>query len=66
MGLINRLVKITDLWDYTPEYNADGTEKHVNCDGARFHVLSWSADGQRCSCANCEINHPPEKRKVTK
>jgi hypothetical protein len=34
--------------------------KHVHCDGARFHVISWSAQGTRCSCANCIINKPKE------
>jgi len=43
-------------WHYEPEYNADGTEKHICCDGARFHVLSYSADGVRCSEPKCELN----------
>lgn len=42
---------------YIPEYNADGTEKHVVCEGARFHVLSWNTkDGAICSEPNCEVN----------
>ena len=39
-----------------PEYNADGTEKHIFCDGARFHVLSYSTNGVRCSEPKCEMN----------
>jgi len=32
-------------------------EKHIFCDGARFHVSSWDSNGKRCSCKDCEINH---------
>lgn len=48
-----------------PMLNDDGTEQHICCDGARFHVLSWSGvigrDGKmhgfkHCSEPNCEIN----------
>lgn len=46
-----------DFHHYRPEYNDDGTEKHIVCDGARFHVLSWSQRGARCSEPNCEINN---------
>ena len=30
--------------------------KHVNCDGARFHILSWGTDGKYCSEPDCIIN----------
>jgi hypothetical protein len=54
-----------DLHHYQPEYNDDGTEKHIVCDGARFHVLSWSQRGARCSEPNCEINrHLPPNNQV--
>lgn len=39
-----------------PEYNEDGSEKHVTCHGARFHVVSWDRQGAKCSEPNCEIN----------
>ena len=53
----NKTVNVyPDLWSYDPEYNEDGTEKHIHCEGARFHVLSFTSEGTRCSCANCEIN----------
>ncbi len=32
-------------------------EKHITCEGARFHVLSWSSDGTHCSEPDCEYNH---------
>lgn len=30
--------------------------KHVVCEGARFHVLSWSTKGTHCSEKNCIVN----------
>lgn len=30
--------------------------KHVQCDGARFHVIHWDSNGSHCSCKNCIIN----------
>lgn len=68
MGVIfhEEVVKKPDLHNYEPEYNEDGSEKHIHCDGARYHVLSWGIkDGipyQRCSEPNCEINHQQKKR----
>ena len=57
MGIIYReRAPVPDLHNYEPEYNEDGTEKHVVCDGARFHVLSWDTFGEQCSEKNCEIN----------
>lgn len=40
--------------------NPDGTIQHVYCEGARFHVLSWSALGTHCSEPECEINKQRE------
>ncbi len=34
----------------------EGWIKHVNCNGARFHVLSYSTLGIRCSEERCIIN----------
>jgi hypothetical protein len=30
--------------------------KHIRCDGARFHVLSWSTLGRHCSHPRCVVN----------
>lgn len=59
MGVIyhRKIVKVADLYNYIPEYNEDGTEKHVILEGARFHVISWNSFGRVCSEPNCEINH---------
>lgn len=58
MGVVYRIERLPDLHHYEPEFNKDGTEKHIVCDGARYHVLSWNSNGERCSCKNCEINKP--------
>ena len=34
----------------------NGWIKHVRCNGARFHVLSWTTLGTKCSEAKCIIN----------
>ena len=30
--------------------------KHVTCDGARFHILSWDKYGKHCSEPRCIVN----------
>lgn len=32
-------------------------EKHIICEGARFHVLHWDTQGSHCNEPNCEVNH---------
>lgn len=36
--------------------------KHVSCEGAGFHVLSWDTNGRHCSERDCivnkEVRHP--------
>ena len=32
--------------------------KHIHCEGARWHVLSWSSLGVKCSEPNCIVNKP--------
>ncbi len=34
---------------------------HVHCDGARFHVESYSTQGTQCSEPNCILNKPTAK-----
>lgn len=55
-------------WPPLPEPGRyPGTVKHVRCEGARYHVLSYFLvnDGfkqraeTRCSEPDCEINHTP-------
>lgn len=60
MGIIYDAYNVPDLHRYEPEFNEDGTEKHIRCEGARYHVLSYTSMGIRCSCANCEINKREE------
>ena len=65
MGVIYETIKQPNLWHYRPEYNKDGTEKHIVCEGARFHVLSYSTQGVHCSEPNCEINKMRSNAKVS-
>ena len=30
--------------------------KHVHCNGAKFHLLSWDSNGRHCSEKNCIVN----------
>lgn len=43
--------------------NPDGSIQHVYCDGARFHVLSWSTLGRHCSEPDCEVNREREEHR---
>ncbi len=65
MGIIIHTVEVPDLFRYRPELNPNGTEKHIVCEGARFHVVSWSLNRHgsvtRCSEKNCELNRPTGK-----
>jgi len=38
------------------ERNEQGHLKHICCNGARFHVMSWSTKGRHCSEPECEVN----------
>lgn len=58
MPIIFDTIKIPNLHRYIPEFNTNGTEKHIVLEGARFHVKSFTSKGIRCSCANCELNKP--------
>lgn len=62
MGILTRPIEVPDLHHYTPEFYPDGTEKHIFCEGARYHVLSYGAAGTRCSAPKCEYNLPHAKR----
>jgi len=45
------------------ERNSNGHLKHIVCNGARFHVISWyggtESCGRKCSEPECEINFEP-------
>lgn len=56
MGIRYQTFQVPDLYSYDREYNEDGTEKHIMCEGARYHVLSYSTQGVRCSEPKCEMN----------
>jgi len=54
----------TNLWQFIPREKINENEKwikHVRCNGARFHILSWllTIDGKgvcRCSEPDCIYN----------
>jgi hypothetical protein len=43
------------------ERNEDGHLRHIHCEGARFHVISYSTEGRRCSEPECEVNFENEE-----
>lgn len=49
----------TDI--YIPEFNEDGTVKHVVKEGSYFHHVYWDSTGHHCSEPNCEMNKPRSK-----
>lgn len=53
---------------FKPEYYkckcGEKLEKHISCDGARFHVHSWSNLGIHCSAPMCEDNHKCGDKKM--
>lgn len=62
MGILTRHIEVPDLYRYKREFYADGTERHIICDGARYHVLSYCTDGVRCSEPKCEYNLPADRQ----
>jgi len=32
-------------------------QRHIVCEGARWHILSWDSSGCHCSESDCERNH---------
>lgn len=65
----------TVLWDNpldrpAEEFIDKDWVKHVHCDGARWHVLSWTNRGTHCNEPRCIINrrnaHNSEKNIILK
>ena len=54
----------TPLWLPCHESSVPGYIKHVHCEGAYFHVVSYSYEGKQCSHKNCIINHRKNKEKL--
>ena len=60
--MYHHTVLVPKTLTFHPEYEkcpdcGQKMEKHIVCEGARFHVLSWGSDGKHCSAPNCEYNH---------
>lgn len=46
-----------DEWEPLPTIkNKDGSIKHVNREGSRWHVVWWDDNGVHCSEPGCEMN----------
>ena len=47
-------------WQAIPREPASDPKyvKHVQCEGARYHVLSYDSNGVHCSEHDCIINKP--------
>ncbi len=44
-------------FEFVPREEVEnGWIKHVHCDGARFHTLSWTTLGTKCSETKCILN----------
>lgn len=64
------ILKELPLYPPIEPASVEGYIKHVHCDGARFHVLSWSGHRRKdgtiegrthCGEPNCIINHRTEQ-----
>ena len=60
MGVIYDTIHVPNPFRYEREFTTDCSEKHIVCEGARYHVLRYSTKGVRCSEPNCEINRSAE------
>ncbi len=42
---------------YKCPYCHQEIQKHIHCEGARWHVYSYDNNGMHCSAVDCENNH---------
>ncbi len=61
--LVPKTLTFNPEW-YKCPHCGEELERHIVCEGARFHVLSWDSNGTHCSCAKCEKNHHCKKLKA--
>ena len=52
------LTKMPTAAPHLPAESDPNYIQHVHCNGARFHVLSYTTDGAKCSERQCIINKP--------
>lgn len=60
--IYSHTIQVSKTLTFEPQYYncrscGKKLEKHIICEGARFHVLHWDNRGTYCSCKQCEINH---------
>jgi len=70
--MYSHTVLVPKTLTFLPEYYncpkcAERLEKHIICEGARFHVHSWfgTKHGGECRCSEpiCEDNHKCQRKK---
>jgi hypothetical protein len=49
-----------EKWDKRPSKWHEGYFQHITKEGARYHVISWSNLGRKCSEPLCEVNAPKQ------
>jgi len=59
-------ILVPKILKFIPEYARcphchKSIEKHINCEGARFHIHYYSGGKAHCSIPNCEDNHGPNR-----
>ena len=60
--MYSHTVLVPKTLTFEPEYYkcprcGDEIEKHIVCEGARFHVMHWDSKGTHCSEPKCVVNH---------
>ena len=69
--MYSHMILVPKTLTFMPEYYkcpncGERVEKHIVCEGARFHVHSYSNNGVRCSAPLCEDNHVCKKKEVNR
>lgn len=60
--MYSHMILVPERLVFGPEYRKcpickQRIQKHIICEGARWHVHSWDSNGRHCSEPDCEDNH---------
>jgi len=60
--MYNHTILVPKVITFKPEYRkcpccGKQIQKHIVCEGARWHVPRWDSNGEHCSEPDCERNH---------
>jgi hypothetical protein len=55
---VNDIINLNEVTEFPPieKSSKNGFIKHVQCAGARFHVVHWDTLGSHCSEKKCILN----------